>query len=418
MMIIGVIKGKVHMPISSMISGTIQKYYDQLPSETQELLDASVERIVEQKRKGGKVMVITGSGPNIHEGVTSLVAELMDKGIVDAVSTSSAVVAHELAGTLDKVKRVDGTNLGLSPTLLPKGNTFEITQMSEEQFALVRQEMMIDEELIRQGNAMGGDIIIKAAGNMAYPMGLRTERLGREIVAMARTYGLPFETVAGWGADPRTMLGAGARKGLPVLVSVPQLIGGGGVGLAIGDSISISERCMRMANMIDSSTILIESAIALTQEIHDGPFETYTGHGVWAGWDGYRTTSLEGKTLVRIDLDLNLKRAWDMQRNDATVQMAIDKGLPKTKLTGIPFRMEMSGFARLESSLPVIGDIGVIWPVLAWKVANALNIQLDFISHPQQTPEGQAMREWIVDIIQPLNRAAMLAKASEFRRSA
>ncbi len=95
----------------------------------------------------------------------------MDKGIVDAVSTSSAVVAHELAGTLDKVKRFDGTKLGLSRTLLPKGNTFEITQMSEAQFALVRQEMVIDEELIRQGNAMEGDIIIKAAGNMAYPDG-------------------------------------------------------------------------------------------------------------------------------------------------------------------------------------------------------------------------------------------------------
>ena len=174
---------------------------------------------------------------------------------------------------------------------------------------------------------------------------------------------------------------------------------------------------MRMSSMIDSSAILIESAIALTQEIHDGPFETYTGHGGWAGWDGYQTTSLEGKTLIRIDLDANLKRAWDMQRNDATVQMAVDKGLPKTKLTGIPFRMEMSGFARLDSSLPVIGDIGVVWPVLAWKVANALNIQLDFISHPQQTPEGQAMREWIVDTIQPFDRAVMLAKAREFRRS-
>ena len=189
------------MSLSPIISDTIQRYYHQLPPETQELLDESVNRIVEQKHRGGKVMVITGSGPNIHEGVTSLVAELMEKGIVDAVSTSSAVVSHELAGTLDKVKRFDGTKLGLSRTLLPKGNTFEITQMSEAQFAMVRSEMLVDEDLIRQGNALEGDVIIKAAGNMAYPMGLRTERLGREIVAMARAYGLPFETVAGWGAD-------------------------------------------------------------------------------------------------------------------------------------------------------------------------------------------------------------------------
>ena len=404
------------MPISSMNSDAIQEYYDQLHPETQKLLDVAIERIVEQKHKGGKVMVITGSGPNIHEGVTSLVAELMDKGIVDAVSTSSGVVAHEMAGTLDKVKRFDGTKLGLSRTLLPKGNTFEITQMGEEQLALMRKEMMVDEELIQRGNAIEGDIIIKAAGNMGYPMGLRTERLAREILAIARTYGLPFETVAGWGADPCTMLGVGARKELPVLVSVPQLIGGGGVGLAIGDSISISERCMRMSKMMESSAVLIESAIALTQEIHDGPFETYTGHGVWAGWDGYQTISLEGKTLVRIDLDLNLKRAWDLQRNDATVQQAIDKGLPKAKLTGIPFRMEMSGFARLENSLPLIGDIGIIWPVLACKVAQALDVKLDFVSHPQQTPEGQAMREWIVENIRPVQRDLLLKTSQVYRR--
>ena len=176
------------MPISSMNSDAIQKYYDQLHPETQKLLDVAIERIVEQKHKGGKVMVITGSGPNIHEGVTSLVAELMDKGIVDAVSTSSGVVAHEMAGTLDKVKRFDGTKLGLSRTLLPKGNTFEITQMGEEQLALMRKEMMVDEELIQRGNAIEGDIIIKAAGNMGYPMGLRTERLAREILAIARTW--------------------------------------------------------------------------------------------------------------------------------------------------------------------------------------------------------------------------------------
>jgi hypothetical protein len=404
------------MYISPTISEDIQKYFEQLLPDTQQMLDKAVESIVEQKRKGGRVMVVIGSGPNIHEGVTSLVAELMDKGIVDAVSTSSAVVAHELAGTLDKVKRIDGKKLGISQTLLPKGDTFEITQMSAELLTIVCAEMSVDEDLIQRGNDMEGSIIIKAAGNMAYPMGLRTERLAREILSVARAYGLPFEFVAGWGADSHTMLGVGNRKGLPILVSVPQLIGGGGVGLAIGDSISISERCMRMSRMIDSSAILIESAIALTQEIHDGPFETYTGHGIWAGWDGYPTARLEGKTLIRIDLDSNLKRAWDMQRSDATVQSAIDQGLPKTKLTGIPFRMEMSGFARLESSLPIIGDIGLVWPVLAWKVASALDIELDFISHPQQTQAGQAMREWIVNSIWPFNREAMMVKAREFRR--
>jgi hypothetical protein len=395
----------------------IQGYYHQLSPDTQKLLDLAIEKIVEQKKKGGKVVVITGSGPNLHEGVTTLIAELMDKGIIDGVSTSSAVIAHELAGTLDKVKRVDGNKLGIPNKTLPKGNIFEFTQMSSELSNRIRQEMPLDESLLAAGNNIEGTIIIKAAGNMAYPMGLRTERISKEILGMAKANGLPFETVAGWGADPHTMLGVGARKGLPVLVSVPQLIGGGGVGLAVGDSISITERCMRMANMIDSASILIESAIALTQEIHDGPFETYTGHGIWADWDGYPTTRLENKTLIRIDLDSNLKRAWDMQRSDSTVQSAIDKGLPKTKLTGIPFRMEMSGFARLEGSLPLVGDIGMIWPVIGWKVSQALNIQLDFISHPQQTPEGLAMRKWIVETIQPFNRAAMVNKGRTNRRN-
>lgn len=405
------------MALPQSTSELIQAYYDQLSLNTQQLLDLAVERIVKQKKDGGKVMVITGSGPNLHEGVTTLIAELMKYKIVDGVSTSSAVIAHELAGTLDQVKRVDGSKLGMSPKILPKGNIFEFTVMSEELLGSIRQEINVDDDLLAAGSKIDGAVIIKAAGNMAYPMGLRSERIAKEILGMAKAHGLPFETVAGWGADPHTMIGAGARYGLPVLVSVPQLIGGGGVGLAIGDSISITERCMHMAQMIDSSAILIESAIALTQEIHDGPFETYTGHGIWADWDGYPTTRLENKTLIRIDLDPNLKLAWDMQRSDSTVQTAIDRGLPKTKLTGIPFRMEMSGFARLESSLPLVGDIGVIWPIIAWKVSQALGIELGFISHPQQTLEGQAMREWIVNSIKPFSRTAMIQSGRSYRRN-
>ena len=60
------------------------------------------------------------------------------------------------------------------------------------------------------------------------------------------------------------------------------MVGGGAVGLAIGDSISITERSARIANILGEADIIIESAVALTQEIHDGPFETYTGHGIWA----------------------------------------------------------------------------------------------------------------------------------------
>jgi len=70
-----------------------------------------------------------------------------------------------------------------------------------------------------------------------------------------------------------------------------------------------------------------------------------------------------------------LNKAWDFEKNYGSVQEAINKGLPKTKIMEIPFRMEMSGFARLEKSIPVIGDI-----------------------------EGEKMRMWIVDNIAPVKK--------------
>jgi hypothetical protein len=393
----------------------VARYQSLLDAETVDFLDQAVAAIVRAKEQAQAVVVATGSGPNLHEGVTTLIAELMHKGIVDGVLTSAAVVAHEMAGTLDKVKRLDGRSLGVDPTLLPKGGAFELSDLTPAQWDALRREMELDDALIARCLAAPGTTIIKAAGNMAYPLGLRSERLARELLCLAQAYGLPFETVAGWGADPRTMLGAGAQLGLPVLVSVPQLIGGGAVGLAIADSLPISARCLRIADTLASAAVIIESAVALTQEIHDGPFELYTGHGIWAAWDGYRTYSLADKTLVRMDLDPNLKLAWQAERTSQTVQAAINQGLPKTKLTGIPFRMEMSGFARLEGSLPLVGDIGVLWPLLACKVADALGIALDFISHPQHTPEGKAMREWIVAAVQPIDRHR-LTQASRTRQ--
>jgi hypothetical protein len=45
-----------------------------------------------------------------------------------------------------------------------------------------------------------------------------------------------------------------------------------------------------------------------------------------------------------------------------------------------------------------------------------LGIQLDFISHPQQTPQGKAMREWIVDNIQPVQRDLLLKASQDYRR--
>jgi len=380
----------------------------QLDQETLDRVASAVERIVAAKKAGGKVAVVTGSGPNIHEGVTTLIAELMRLGVVDGVTTSSAVVAHEMAGVLDRVKRVDGKALGLPPAMLPRGGSFELTLVDDQMLEEIAEEMSIDWALIDRLRQAPGDEVIKAAGNLGYPMGLRTERIAWEVSTLARARGTTFEEIAGLGADERTMIGIGASRNLPVLVSLPQVIGGGAVGLAIGDSITVTERTARVARLLDNADVIIESAVVLTQEVHDGPFETYTGHGLWAAWQGYPTFSLEGKTLVRIDLDPALEKVWDSERRESGVQEAIDRGLPKTKLFGVPFRMEMSGFARLEGSIPIIGDIGVIWPVIARRVAEQLGLALQFMSYPQESELGSAMRDWIVGHIKPLRRRRML----------
>jgi hypothetical protein len=90
------------------------------------------------------------------------------------------------------------------------------------------------------------------------------------------------------------------------------------------------------------------------------------------------------------------------------VSQAIAEGLPKTKLTKIPFRMEMSGFCRHPGSIPVVADIGVVWPILATRVAEELGVDLPFCSCTQSRPEGQAMREWIVANVRAVRRAAMV----------
>lgn len=382
-----------------------------LDDDTLEHIEEAVERIVEVKERGGSVAVVTGSGPNIHEGVTTLIATLMNAGIVDAVSTSSAVIAHEMGGSLDKVKRCPGKPLGLPGHMLPRGDEFELSLVSDAMLDTICEYMPLDLDLIDTLRATEGKTIIKAAGNLGYPMGLYLEHLSNEIMMLARSTGRSFEEVAGLGADTRTMIGAGARRGLPVLVTIPQLVGGGAIGLNIGDSISLRERASRLARTLDEADVVIESAVALTQEIHDGPLETHTGHGMWSAWMEHYTYSLEGKTLVRIDLDPALEQVCRAEKSGGEVQRAIAEGLPKTKIFKVPFRMEMSGFARHPGSIPIIGDIGAVWPLLAHRVASRLGIALDFMSYPQDTDAGKAMREFIVREVAPLDRAKMITAA-------
>ena len=57
----------------------LNEFYENLDERSREALDQAAEKMTAAKRRGGKIVVATGSGPNIHEGVTTLIAELMDK---------------------------------------------------------------------------------------------------------------------------------------------------------------------------------------------------------------------------------------------------------------------------------------------------------------------------------------------------
>ncbi len=391
----------------------LESTYKALSTRTKSRLKKAVDWIVSAKREGGKVVAVVGSGPNLHEGVTTLIAELIHKGIIDGALTSSAVISHEMAGTLEKVKRIDGEALGFERGKLPSDGFLEVSMVSALELEAIQREISIDMPLYRRMRRAKGNTIIKVAGNIAYPTGLRTERLARDILALAKQKQVPFEQMVGYGADPLTMIGAGARHNIPVLVTVPQLVGGGEVGLAIGDSLSITERCRRIAQLLDTATVIIESGLALSQEIHDGPLERFTGHGIWTDWGGGWTYSLAEKKVVRMDLDPSLEKAWMQERQSKTVTDAVHKGLPKTKVMGIPFRMEMSGFVRIPGSLPIIGDIGVIWPLLATRIADELQIKLDFMSYKQSSSAGEKIREWIVKNVHPVRRDKVFAASKK-----
>ena len=47
-------------------------------------------------------------------------------------------------------------------------------------------------------------------------------------------------------------------------------------------------------------------------------------------------------------------------------------------------------------------------------MAKNLGIELEFLSASQDTPEGAAMREWIVENVKPFDREKMLAHTRNY----
>ena len=357
------------------------------------------------KQSGGRVVIATGSGPNLHEGATTLIAALIRAGLVDGVLTSSAVAGHEMAGALERVKRVPGDKLGLPSEMLPTDGRVEASLISRERLEAIQRDITVDLDYFRRLLAAPGKEIIKVAGNLAYPTGFWVESMAQRLLPGAQEAGQPLEAYLGRFCDPLTMLGAAARAQIPCLVTVPQLVGGGAVGLAIGDSIPISRRSALVAQTLAGADLLMESGLALAQEIHDGPFELYTGHGIWARHEGRPTFSLEQKHVVRIDLDPHIQRIWSMQRDKQSVSQAIHGGKPKAASFNMPLRMELSGFARLPHSRPLTGDLGVVWPLLADALARRLDVKLEFMCYKQGTGLGEALRNHIVEEIAPMDTA-------------
>lgn len=46
----------------------VERYSASIDTETADILEAAVETMVATKTRGGKIVVVTGSGPNLHEG--------------------------------------------------------------------------------------------------------------------------------------------------------------------------------------------------------------------------------------------------------------------------------------------------------------------------------------------------------------
>ena len=359
----------------------IEEYYRSFSPELQHAVGDATERIIQVKQEGGQVAVLLEGSLNVHEGVTTLVAEMMYKGIIDAVLTSAAVVNHEMSGVLDRVKRVPWHNLAGHANLVPRDGLFEVTLLSPELMEQIGQEVDIDISFYRALLSAPGDVVVREAGHRAYPGGLRTEVMAREVGELARKCGVPFEQVVGYGADSMTMIGAGARIGLPVLVTIPNLVKGGAVGLAVGDSIALWERARRIGRVVAGVELIIESGAARREDVLGGPFETSAGQGLWTGWQGGWTYSEEGKAVLRINPE---ERA------------GVDDGAGPATVPG------------WVEGRPLAGDIGKIWPVLAVRVADALGIELAFMSYSRSSPEGENVRQWIVHNILPTDKQGIL----------
>ena len=98
------------------------------------------------------------------------------------------------------------------------GNKFELTELTPDELNGINAEISLDMDFISQLDELEGQTIIKAAGNMAYPMGLRTEMFAKDLLNLSTNKfsgKQPLECLAGLCADEKTMIGAGVKIRFP-----------------------------------------------------------------------------------------------------------------------------------------------------------------------------------------------------------
>ncbi|MBN2282978.1 MAG: hypothetical protein JXO48_03725 [Deltaproteobacteria bacterium] len=357
----------------------LDERYRALPDDERVRLDDAVASLVEAKKRRQRVVAVITGEVHLSRGITLLVADLMRKGIVDAVLTTAVIIDHEMSGVLEKVKRIEKPPAGLHREGGSADGVMNVALLSPRMIERFRDEMDIDVSSYRAMLGAPGTITVEPAGGGTWPGGKRTALLSGFVLSQSRHCRIPFEEMAGYGADPGTMIGAGARAGLPVLVPPSCLDDdGGAVGLAIRESLSPSERSGRVAEIMNRAHLIITST--------DGPGCTFpagfTQGGPWGG--GEAPPECSGRrTIVLIDGPLH-----DVPPT------------PGDHRAGEP------------ESLIITGGLDTSWSLLAFRAAEALGITLDFVPCARGRDEGERLREWIAARIEPADKG-MIERAAQ-----
>ena len=215
--------------------GFLRNLHDSLPPSTQEHLQSAIDAIVGARERGGRVVVVTGSGPNIHEGVTTQIAELIRHGRGrwrnhklgrrrarnGGNARPREADPHAEPGHAARFRRrcCRAAESSRSPSLRPS-SAWTWRWNSPEDWDDVRSLLGVARQ---RGDQSGGQHgVADGPAHGAAGAGIRDARqpVRRDVRTVRGLRRRPHD-------DDR---GRRAAQDVPVLVSIPQLVGGGAVG--------------------------------------------------------------------------------------------------------------------------------------------------------------------------------------------